>query len=209
MQKNNDQYRRIKIEKEIDQELTLIGNFLLEEPEVVDTVMSIQKQINRDIDKRISEEHFVCKKGCFYCCIGWEVNGTISELLLLIKELNKLPEEERKRIKNRLYKYRSYKDIEDKKCPFLNGGLCIVYSGRPFVCRTYVSYNEEICKKREFFEFPKVIDDCVNIINNYLTDIDEPFDLLFTTKYSLKSIEFNEEKSLFYLKLTENIPIYP
>ncbi len=180
------------------------------QPELIDEIVEFQKNIHRRVDRLVSNQKgLACKKGCDYCCYGWEVKATIPELFLMVKQLNSLTEEKRVKIYKDLKDYTQKPHDEWKKCPFLENSLCAIYDARPFVCRTYSSYDESLCKEKKEFTFPKFIKDAVEIVKNEENKITEELKPLFETKASILNIQFDEEDKLFYINLLNRLIIKP
>ncbi len=197
------------MEKDVLQNIVLSGIYFLQEKSLIKELLDFQEEINKKIDNTIKKENFACEKGCFYCCIGWEVKGTIPEVLLFIKELNVLEEKKRVEIYEKLQEYKDISNKENIPCPFLENGLCVAYSGRPFVCRTYSSYDKSLCEKKETFQFPDIVEKALDIVKEEITLVEEPFNTLFETKIPLTEISFDKNNKYFYLNLGETVYIYP
>ena len=195
--------------KKVLENLIISGIYFLQDKTLLEEILSFQEGINKKIDKIVSSEKFACEKGCYYCCIGWEVKGSIPEILLLIKELNTLPEKRREKIAKRLEEYKLLEEKEDTPCPFLENNLCVAYKGRPFVCRTYSSYDKKLCEEKKEFVFPEIVEKALNIVNKETSFIEEPFSYLFNTKIPITEISFDKNNKLFFLNLAETVYIFP
>ena len=189
-------------------------------PEIINDIIEFQKDLNTEIDEKfnnsLKEEkiNIACKKGCAYCCYGWEVKGNIAELILLINELNSLKLEEKKKIFKNLRNYPKSKNLENVPCPLLNLGTntCQIYNSRPFVCRLYVSEDVNKCKNKEEIVFPNSVEKITKNIKIPAEEmISDEFKPLFDIKMSITDILFDKEKNLFYLNLanTINLFVYP
>ncbi len=195
--------------KKVLENLIISGIYFLQDKTLLEEILSFQESINEKIDKIVSSEKFACEKGCYYCCIGWEVKGSIPEILLLIKELNAFPEEKREEIAERLEEYKLLEKKEDIPCPLLENNLCVAYKGRPFVCRTYSSYDKKLCEEKREFIFPDIVEKALDTVNKETSLVEEPFNYLFNTKIPITEISFDKENKLFFLNLAETVYIHP
>ncbi len=195
--------------KKVLENLIISGIYFLQEKSLLQEILFFQENINEKIDKIVSSEKFACEKGCYHCCIGWEVKGSIPEILLLIKELNALPERKREEIDKRLEEYKTLKNKEDIPCPLLDKNLCAAYKGRPFVCRTYSSYDKKLCEEKKEFIFPEIVEKALDVVDEETSLIEEPFNYLFNTKIPITEISFDRKNKLFFLNLAETVYIYP
>ena len=114
-----------------------------------------------------------CKKGCAWCCYQ-EVFAVTHEFLYLRDYmLQKLTEDQRKRILDRArekVRQSIHLAVDEQlklrtACPFLEDGSCMVYEARPMACRIYLSSSLSSCKEEHdrpsngkviaaLFEFP-------------------------------------------------------
>ncbi len=195
--------------KKVLENLIISGIYFLQEKSLLQEILSFQEDINEKIDKIVSSEKFACEKGCYHCCIGWEVKGSIPEILLLMKELNALPERKREEIAKHLEEYKLLEKKEDIPCPLLDNNLCVAYKGRPFVCRTYSSYDKKLCEEKKEFVFPDIVEKALNIVDEEISLVEEPFKYLFNTKIPITEISFDKENKLFFLNLAETVYICP
>ncbi len=203
------------------EDLILSALSIYKNPEIVADIIEFQRELNTDIDESfslyLSKEgiKLACEKGCAYCCFGWEVKGSIPELILIVKALNSLNLEEKEEIYKKLERYREI--IENKKyneipCPFLNlkENICKIYDDRPYICRLYVSENVEKCKMKEDIIFPKAVEEVTkNVITPSEEMISEEFKPLFSTKMSILAINYDKNKKLFYITIANTVKIYP
>jgi len=122
-----------------------------------DTKMTLLDLLYRTFDAYVEDRYRVaCRKGCNLCCTQ-HVTLTTAEAYRVYDHLKKL------NITVDLtadeYSFRPRHTINDiahaclnrreppeeapgpvlKQCPFLEGGLCIVYENRPFICRAFLS----------------------------------------------------------------------
>ncbi len=187
-------------------------------PEIVKDLVEFQKELNKKIDKSFKESlkkeniKIACEKGCDYCCYGWEVKGNISEMILVITELNSLKTEKKREIFQKLKNYPKNENLQNVPCPFLDlkTKTCNIYSSRPFVCRLYVSENVEKCKNKEEIIFPKSVEHTTKNVKIPTEEtVSDEFKSLFDIKISITSILFNEEKDLFFLNIGNTINLYP
>jgi len=177
-------------------------------PELFEEVIEFQRDLNQYIDDKLKlDTKIVCEKGCSYCCYGWEVKLTFSELLDFIKFLNNLSDDEKVKTAKRLEDYKNFKDITNEPCPFLDNNLCVVYPLRPFVCRTFSSYYKNLCKTKTFFEFPPIFDQIIEDIKEKINIISDEFIPLFNTKTTIKNINFNHKDKNFFVNLFDTFII--
>ncbi len=190
------------------EQLIAISIYFLQDKEIIKEILDFQKNENENIDSIMRSEKFACKEGCYYCCIGWDVKGTIPEMMLVVNSLNRLNDDEKFEIAKRLEKFKQIKNFDDVPCPLLDNGNCIVYESRPFICRTFSSYDENLCKNKISFEFPEVVQKAVEYSKESIDKLDDFFKPLFNTKIRLSDILFNKEKRLFYINIADTALIY-
>ncbi|WP_297453378.1 YkgJ family cysteine cluster protein [Persephonella sp.] len=191
--------------------LILAAAGIYRQPELVDEIITLQEELNQQIDKQINKQKGLdCQKGCSYCCYGWNVQMTIPEMLMIIKDLNSFPPGKRRRIADRIYEFSNQTDYEGVACPLLEDNLCLVYESRPFICRTYSSYDVSLCENRKKFVFPPFVEEIIkNVVLPFEENIEEPFRTLFETKVPISNIKFDYYRDLFYLNLANTIKIVP
>lgn len=191
--------------------LILAAAGIYRQPELVEEIIVLQQELNQQIDKQINKQKgLACQKGCDYCCYGWNVHMTIPEMLMVIRDLNSFPVEKRKEIADRINKFSNLTDYEGVACPLLENKQCLVYKSRPFICRTYSSYDISLCENRKEFVFPPFVEDIVkNVVIPFEENIEEPFRTLFETKVPISNIKFDYYRDLFYLNLANTIKIVP
>ena len=191
-------------------ELIISAVYILNNPEILQDIFEFQKELNLEIDKAVlSQKELACKKGCSYCCYEWDVRLNITELLYLLSYLNNLPPEKRLSINERLQKFKKISDYRGIPCPFLENNFCVVYEARPYICRTFSSYDVSLCERKEKFEFPSFIEEITrNIKVPYESQITEEFKPLFETKTTISNINFDEKDVLFYIDLVDVVRIY-
>jgi Fe-S-cluster containining protein len=197
------------MKNEVLQNIILSGIYLLQDNNLLTDILEYQEEINKDVEELLKKEPFACEKGCYFCCTGWDVKGTIPEALLFVKGLNSLEVEKRRWLNKKLENYRGTQKSEDTLCPFLENGLCISYKGRPFVCRTYSSYDKTLCENKKSFEFPPVVEKALEIVDKKVSILEEPFKTLFETKIPFSQISFDKKRQLFYINLGDTAHIYP
>jgi len=190
------------------EELITVSIYILQNSEIIDEIIRFQSEENKKIDSKLFREKFACKESCYYCCIGWDIKATIPEILLIIDNLNSFNPEKRLEIFENLNTYKNLKNIDNVPCPMLEEGRCLIYESRPFICRTFSSYDENLCKNKIPFEFPKVVQEIVHESKENLNKIDDFFKPLFNTKIKLSDISFEKESKLFYLNLADTILIF-
>lgn len=94
----------------------------------------------------------VCHGGCASCCTI-RVAATAPEILLIARVLRSSSDTMgfvlRQRIDSADRATRGL-DEQDRmesgsQCPFIEGGLCVIYAVRPLACRGHASYDEQAC----------------------------------------------------------------
>jgi hypothetical protein len=102
------------------------------------------RSIYESFDKDVAEyrKNAVCERGCNFCCTSMgNIDIVTLEGILILEELEKMEEDLRGEIADRIARNRS--DKEDGKkpaCPFQSGeGACLIYEVRPFSCRQLYS----------------------------------------------------------------------
>jgi Fe-S-cluster containining protein len=184
------------------EDLLIAFILIYKNPELFEEVIEFQRDLNQHIDDKLKlDTRIACEKGCSYCCYGWEVKLTFSELLDFIKSLNNLSNDEKIKTAKRLEDYKRLKDITNQPCPFLDNNLCVVYPSRPFVCRTFSSYDKNLCKTKTPFEFPPILDQIIEDIKEKINTLSDEFIPLFNTKTSVKNINFNHKDNNFFVNL--------
>ena len=183
--------------------------YIVNQPQILEDIEDYQKNIHEKVSKAVqSQKGLACEKGCACCCYGWQVKLTFAELFLFLKALNKLDNSLKKEIVQKLEKFKERYD-ENTPCPFLINNLCSVYEARPFVCRTFSSYDKKLCEKKITFEFPSFIEDIIkNIVIPMENSITEEFKILFNTKTAITNIQFDKEKEVFYVNIFDFVKIY-
>jgi len=191
--------------------LILAAAGIYKQPELVDEIITLQEELNQQIDKQINQQKgLACQKGCSYCCYGWNVQMTIPEMLMVIRDLNSFSPEKRIKIADRIYEFSNLNDYNGVACPLLENSLCLVYESRPFICRTYSSYDISLCENRKEFVFPPFVEKIIkDIVLPFEENIEEPFRTLFETKVPISNIKFDYHRGLFYLNLANTIKIIP
>lgn len=113
------------------------------------------EEVNREPKNGLSIE---CKPGCWYCCM-MPVAATAFEAAMAFVAIQKLPEEDRQRIFQRLEEHVLLQRdaIENspikradfsRQCPLLaNDGRCSIYDSRPLTCRGVLSTDAERCRR--------------------------------------------------------------
>jgi Fe-S-cluster containining protein len=90
-----------------------------------------------------------CKKGCATCCtIG--VAATAPEILMITKYLPQ--HADAATIQRIASAYLATRGLDGSErmalgeiCPFVDGGVCVIYAVRPLACRGHASYDEGAC----------------------------------------------------------------
>ncbi len=190
------------MDKKILENLVLAGIYFLKDKKLLEEVLEYQKQINREIDRIMENKKFACEKGCYYCCTDWDVKGSIPEVILFFREINSLPVEKRKTLKEKLHQKSLF-------CSFLEDGLCLSYNGRPFICRTYASFDKKICEEQKEFVFPEEVEKALNIVKEKISLLEEPFKTLFDIKIPFKKMAFDPEEDLFFINIGDTVLVYP
>jgi Fe-S-cluster containining protein len=184
------------------EDLLIAFILIYKNPELLKEVIEFQRDLNQYIGNKLRlDTKIACEKGCSYCCYGWEVKLTFSELLDFIKSLNNLSDDEKIKTAKRLEDYKNLKDITNQPCPFLDNNLCVVYPSRPFVCRTFSSYDKNLCKTKTLFKFPLILDQIIEDIKEKINILTDEFIPLFNTKTSIKNINFNHKDNNFFVNL--------
>jgi Fe-S-cluster containining protein len=184
------------------EDLLIAFILIYKNPELFEEVIEFQRDLNQHIDDKLKlDTRIACEKGCSYCCYGWEVKLTFSELLDFIKSLNNLPDYEKIKTAKRLEDYKRLKDITNQPCPFLDNDLCVVYLSRPFVCRAFSSYDKNLCITKTPFEFPLILGQIIEDIKEKINILSDEFIPLFNTKTSVKNINFNHKDKNFFVNL--------
>ncbi len=183
--------------------------YIVNQPQILEDIEEYQENIHKKVSKAVQDQKgLACEKGCTYCCYGWQVKLTFAELFLFLKALNKLDNSKKKEIAQKLEKFKEGYD-ENTPCPFLITNLCSVYEARPFVCRTYSSYDKKLCEEKTTFEFPSFIEDIIRDIIIPMEDsITEEFKVLFKTKTSIKNVKFDKKNEVFYVNIFDFVKIY-
>jgi Fe-S-cluster containining protein len=186
--------------------------------ELVEDIFAFQTELNKKIDETfpisLQKEgvNIDCQEGCAYCCYGWEVKGNIAEIIVLINSLNSLKLEIRKEIFQKIKEYpKNSQNLENIPCPLLDleNNLCMVYNSRPFVCRLYVSEDVKKCKNKEQIVFPESVEFITKNIKIPSEEIiSDELKPLFNTKISITSINFDENRGLFFLNIANTIELY-
>jgi Fe-S-cluster containining protein len=181
---------------------------ILKNQEILQEIKNFQEELNKEIDRTInSDKNLNCEKGCYYCCVGWEVKANFSELFLILDTLNYLEKEKRIKIAEKLEEYKNLKNVENVPCPFLDESLCQIYEGRPFICRTFSSYDKNLCKSKITFEFPDIVEKALkNVKIPYEESITDELKPLFDTKTTIKNINF--DGNYFYIDILDTLRFY-
>lgn len=129
--------------------------------EVDDWVQALAAEHGADI---------ACRPGCFHCCPRKGVESALLELVPIVVELNRRPcrhlmERIRSRARETSGPPAGTREAESlfsllqiaepsrrtstpsgwEPCPFIEEGLCRIYSVRPLACRLHVSVSERSC----------------------------------------------------------------
>ena len=133
------------------------------------------------------EPYIMCKMGCAKCCSNGDYPFSEIEVQLLKQGFNKLDDDTKLIIKQKIAKI-----LEDKKtntkepftypCPFLIDNVCSVYECRGIICRTFgLIYLKEGAK----MQFPF----CAYEGLNYSNVLDKEKDMLMADKMKELGIE--------------------
>lgn len=139
--------------------------------EVDDWVQALAAEHGADI---------ACRPGCFHCCPRKGVEAALFELVPIVVELNRRPRRHlMERIRSRARETTAFtagvREAESlfsllqiagpsrrtrtpsgwEPCPFLEEGLCRIYSVRPLACRLHTSVSERSCAEAMRPELPR------------------------------------------------------
>ncbi|NPA58309.1 MAG: YkgJ family cysteine cluster protein [Aquificae bacterium] len=193
------------------EQLIIASAHLLRQPQLVEELIEYQKEIHRKVDREVSaEEGLACGKGCTHCCYGWLVKMTVPEALYMLRELNSLPERKREKLAEKLERYALVEDYTNVPCPMLEGELCAVYPARPYICRTYTSYDRKACENGEKIRFPEFVEEITKKVKVPMEEtVEPPFDVLFKTRLPITAINYDWQKGRFFLNLASTVRIIP
>ena len=94
----------------------------------------------------------VCHGGCASCCTI-RVAATAPEILLIARTLRSSTDEVAIALRQRISAAdQTTRQLDEQgrmasgsQCPFVEGGLCVIYAVRPLACRGHASYDEQAC----------------------------------------------------------------
>jgi Fe-S-cluster containining protein len=147
---------------------------LAAEPGALEGFLSAVRAFYAEVDnwvQALAAEHgadIACRPGCFHCCPRKGVEAALFELVPIVVELNRRPSRllvERIRSRARetsappaggadgdsLFSLLQIAESSGRApaswepCPFLEEGLCRIYTVRPLACRLHVSVSERSC----------------------------------------------------------------
>ncbi len=182
--------------------------YFYQDKEILNEILDFQIDIYNLIESSLKKEKFDCKEGCYYCCLGWKVNATLPEILILIDGLNLLPFTKREEIYRKLNSFKKEKVKYYTPCPLLEDSRCVVYHYRPMICRLYSSYDSKLCENKIKFEFPEIVQDTTYKIKKKIDLIEDFFKPFFETKIYITEIKFDNTKKLFYLDMFSILKIF-
>ncbi|WP_457639547.1 YkgJ family cysteine cluster protein [Persephonella sp.] len=190
-------------------QLVLASAYMLNQPEIVEEVIDLQKKLNSQIDRFVGKQTgLACEKGCSYCCFGWKVSMSISELMLMVYYLNRLPAEKKISAAEKIVQFSKLDSYEGVPCPLLENSLCLVYAGRPFICRVYSSYSKKLCEEGNRIPFPPFVEKLIEqVVKPFENSIEEPFSYLFTTKTDISNIKYADD--YFFIDLVNTARVIP
>lgn len=102
------------------------------------------------------EKPLACKKGCDHCChIAVMVDGaTVMRIADYVQEAFSPAERTLLEMRLVVYEEKVEKMTQDERsralipCPLLADGACTVHPVRPLICRSFNSYDADICRKK-------------------------------------------------------------
>ncbi len=94
----------------------------------------------------------VCHGGCASCCTI-RVAATAPEILLIARTLRSSSDAMGFELQQRIGAADcATRRLDERRrmdaglpCPFIDGGLCVIYAVRPLACRGHASYDEQAC----------------------------------------------------------------
>jgi Fe-S-cluster containining protein len=75
-------------------------------------------------------EHITCREGCSSCCTAITIFPV--EAAALVAAYEELPREQQQEIRRHVSEH-----AEGERCPLLKDHRCLLYAGRPIICRTH------------------------------------------------------------------------
>jgi len=157
---------------------------LAAEPGALEGFLSAVRAFYAEVDnwvQALAAEHgadIACRPGCFHCCPRKGVEAALFELVPIVAELNRTPSrlllervrtraEETAQTAARAGAAESLLSLlqiaeparrpqtADRGCPFLEQGLCRIYTVRPLACRLHMSVSERTCAEALRPEIPR------------------------------------------------------
>lgn len=157
---------------------------LAAEPDSLEGFLAAVSAFYDEVDnwlRTLADEHGVqiaCRPGCFHCCPRKGVEAVLFELVPIVVELNRRPSRTlMERIRSRaeqaaespariggaesLFSLLQIAEplgrapVDREPCPFVEEGLCRIYSVRPLACRLHVSVSEQSCAEAMRPELPR------------------------------------------------------
>ena len=111
-------------------------------------------------------DHLACRAGCAGCCR--QITLFPVEAMALAEAVECLPTDEAERIRDR-----ARKTSPGDPCPLLEDQLCLLYSGRPVICRTHglpILTDQDGQKSVDFC--PRNFRDVVSLPGTAVIDLD-------------------------------------
>lgn len=121
-------------------------------PSLISFAADLQSSVSRVLQSAAGRGvPIACKAGCSHCCNA-RVEASAPEIFRIVRELEIRPEEERRRLLQRLESHAALPAGPDAwnrrpPCPFLEDGWCAIYRVRPNGCRK--AHSLEVAKCRD------------------------------------------------------------
>ncbi len=121
---------------------------------LLDSYAICEEEMNQEMasEQVIRGQEVACAKGCYHCCIGYDVPVTPPESLGISWYVTEVMAQD-----DRIKLYERLEHQEDIiGCPFLIEGNCSVHPVRPLACRKFIVYGDKCKSSKEdpFFSRP-------------------------------------------------------